>query len=187
MPRVRVLILLVLGLAVFGQLTALAASQTAEASLLPVGKSAVEGTAKLTFSSPDTIAHVEFKGMKPGTDAEIVLNDGSCSSPGASFATVASVTTDARGRAKADGILLSNGEDSVALGTVADGHHSISVSTSSATVSCGVIGKPGKVAASPTQKSKKGGPLWLIIGAVVLVLLLAAAGVLLMVRSRQKA
>lgn len=132
--------------AVLAALAAILVASTANAGiregvvLSPLGSSGVSG--KAIVSSPgDTVAaavSVTVRGLRPGTQARIVLNAIENGKVGASTVVVAS------GRANAKGVLVATGRiryrgEPVTFSSIADGAHAFSVVAGGKAVARGVL------------------------------------------------
>ena len=155
------------------------AQTTIAVRLDPVGDSNVSGMATLTAEGEGTRVSLDVAGLAPGTQAHATMQAGTCASPGASAATLPSLTADANGKATASGPILFRGTMPVALTGIADGAHSIAVAGPSGVVACGLITRLGASAASDglpaTGASRPWLPAGLLLGAGLLV---AGGGVL---------
>ncbi len=149
-----------------------------------VGGSGVSGTALLIAAGQGTNVTLEIQGLPAGTEAQAAMNAGTCAQPSASFATLPNLKVDSNGKATANGSILFHGTDPVALESVADGQHIISVQTDKV-VACGVI--PHLAAVSgPSQMPTTGGAGFQLLPLAMTVLGLGAlsGGLILLQRSR---
>ncbi|MGQ0680516.1 MAG: hypothetical protein ACT4OM_12835 [Actinomycetota bacterium] len=153
------------------------ATEAVRIDLSAQAESGVTGTATLTFSPPDTIAHVELGGLAPGTKARISIQEGGCDGPRKTFSTLPDTTADSQGKAVADGLVLIDGEESVALATVADGAHSVSIVRGDAQVACGEVLRVGAVAPASSQASGAEPP-WFFYALIATAVVLAAGGII---------
>jgi hypothetical protein len=88
--------------------------------------------------------------------------------PSASFAALPELTADGSGQATATGSILFRGTDDVALATMADGEHIITIQTDQV-VACGVIPKLAS-ASTPPALPATGGVAGLFTAAIVTIL-----------------
>jgi hypothetical protein len=149
-----------------------------------VGGSGVSGSAVITPAGQGTNVTLEVQGLPAGAEARALLNAGTCAQPSASFAALPNLKADSNGKATATGSILFHGTEPVALATVADGQHIISIQTDKV-VACGVI--PHLAAVSgPSQLPTTGGSGFQFFAIALAALGLAAlsGGVLLFQRSR---
>ncbi len=148
-----------------------------------VGGSGVSGSALLTPAGDGTNITLEIQGLPAGGAAGAVMHGGTCAQPGASFATLPNLKADSSGKATANGSILVNGKP-VALATVADGQHIISVQTDKV-VACGTIPHLAAVT-GPSQLPATGGAGFQLVSIVIGALGLAAlsGGLILIQRSR---
>lgn len=145
------------------------AIETVPLNLDAVGGSGVSGSAVLTPAGEGTNVTLEIQGLPAGGDARAVMTAGTCAQPSASFASLPNLKADSNGKATATGAILFHGTEPVALATVADGQHVISIQTDRV-VACGVI--PHLAAVSgPSQLPATGGA-----GFQLLTLAVAALG-----------
>lgn len=151
--RIRLLGALLLVVALLPA-TALAEEQV-PLNLDAVGGSGVSGTALLMPAGEGTNVTLEVQGLPAGADARAVMNAGTCAQPSASFAALPNLKADSSGKATAHGSILFHGTDPVALATIADGQHIISIQTDKV-VACGVIPHLAAVGA-PSQLPSTGG------------------------------
>jgi len=93
------------------------------------------------------------------------MQAGTCDMPGASFATLPSLTADEAGTATATGSVLFRGTEDVALATMADGEHVIALQTDGQVVACGVI--PALSSDSPTPMLPETGGAGFALAAAV--------------------
>jgi LPXTG-motif cell wall-anchored protein len=161
------------------------AQETVDVQLDPVDDSGVSGTARLTSAGEGTEVTLELSGLEPDAEAQASMHAGTCDMPSASFAALPNLRADAEGRATASGRVLFQGAEDVALATMADGEHIISVSSGGQVVACGAI----PVAASvqqPSQLPETGGTAFPVVASIVGILGLSAltAGLLLGRRSQ---
>jgi hypothetical protein len=158
------------------------ANESIKSKLTEKDDSGVGGTATFSFTHPDTRALVELTGLDPGATARIIVHAGDCSGQSASFVALPDVSADAGGNATADGLLLFQGRETVELGTIADGEHSISVVQGDRTVACGEVPELGQRAAEPEPKGIASEPPWIPIAGILTIVLLAAGAILAMRR-----
>ena len=105
----------------------------------PIGDSGVSGTATLTADGEGTDVALSIKGLPADAEARATMQAGTCAEPSASFAELPDLAADASGNATANGRVLFRGSEDVALATMADGEHIVSVETGGQVVACGVI------------------------------------------------
>jgi LPXTG-motif cell wall-anchored protein len=151
----------------------------------PVGASGVSGTATLTAALDGTnvtLVTLDVKGLAPGADARATMQANTCAMPSASFAALPALKADATGRATATGAVLFRGTEAVALETMADGEHVITVQTGQV-VACGVIPKlaPATLPATGGAASSATAALAGVLGLCAL-----SAGLLLRRRSQTR-
>jgi LPXTG-motif cell wall-anchored protein len=148
----------------------------------PMSESGVSGTAILIAAGEGTAVTLDVKGLAPGADARAAMHANTCALPSASFAALPALKADATGRATATGAVLFHGTEAVALETMADGEHIITIQTGQA-VACGVIPKlaPAALPATGGAASSTVATLAGILGLCAL-----AAGLLLRRRSRTR-
>ncbi len=149
-----------------------------------VGGSGVSGTALLTPAGEGPNVTLEIQGLPAGADARAVMNAGTCAQPSASFATLPNLKADSNGKATASGSILFHGTEPVALATVADGQHIISIQTDQV-VACGVIPHLAAVT-GPSQLPATGGSGFQLFSIAIGALSLAAlsSGLILIQLSR---
>jgi len=116
------------------------AQEAVTVRLDPVGESGVSGTATLIAAGDGTHVEIDIKGLAPGADARATMQANTCAMPSASFAALPNLRADATGRARATGSVLFHGTENVALVTMADGEHIITIHVGQV-VACGVIPK----------------------------------------------
>ncbi len=168
---------------------AIASAQQAVEEQVPlnldaVGGSGVSGTAVLTRAGEGTNVTLEIQGLPAGAEARAIMSGGTCAQPGASSAVLPNLKADSNGKATANGSILFHGTDPVALETVADGQHVISIQTDKV-VACGAI--PHLAAVSgPSQLPATGGGGFQLFAIAIAVLGLGAVsgGLILIQRSR---
>ena len=160
------------------------AQEAVTVQLDPVDGSGVSGTATLTAAGEGTHVELDIQGLAPGAAARASMQANTCAMPSASFAALPDLQADATGRATATGSVLFRGTENVALATMADGEHTITIQTEQV-VACGVIPKLTSASASPTLPVTGGAALWLLAAIVgVLGLCALSAGLFLRRRSR---
>ncbi len=153
-------------------------------NLEAVGGSGVSGTAVLTRAGQGTKVVLEIQGLPAGADARAAMNAGTCAQPSASFAALPNLKADSNGKATATGSILFHGTDAVALETVADGQHIISIQTDKV-VACGVIPHLAAVSGPSQLPTTGGGGLELFaVAMAALGLGVFASGLVLIQRSR---
>jgi hypothetical protein len=131
------------------------AQQAVTVQLEPAGGSGVRGTATLTAAGDGTSVTLEVEGLAPNADARATMHAGTCALPSASFAGLPNLKAGATGRATATGPVLFHGTENVALATMADGEHVITIRAGQA-VACGVIPRLAS-ALAPTALPGTGG------------------------------
>jgi LPXTG-motif cell wall-anchored protein len=148
----------------------------------PMSESGVSGTAILIAAGEGTAVTLDVNGLAPDAAAGATMNANTCALPSASFAALPALKADATGRATATGAVLFHGTEAVALETMADGEHIITIQTGQA-VACGVIPKlaPAALPATGGAASSTVATLAGILGLCAL-----AAGLLLRRRSRTR-
>jgi hypothetical protein len=114
------------------------AQEAVTVQLDPIGGSGVSGTATLTAAGEGTQVTLDIQGLAPNATAQAAMQANTCDMPSASFAALPELTADGSGRATATGSILFRGTDDVALATMADGAHVITIQTGQV-VACGVI------------------------------------------------
>jgi hypothetical protein len=124
------------------------AQQAVTVRLDPVGGSAVSGTATLTAAGDGTNVALDIEGLAPNAGARATMHAGTCALPSASFAGLPNLKADATGRAMATGPVLFHGTENIALATMADGEHIITIQTEQV-VACGVIPRLASAPAPP--------------------------------------
>jgi hypothetical protein len=141
-----------------------------------VAGSKVRGAAIVLGKEGGTSVSLHLTGMAPGTPVQAALHAGTCSAPGASFAALPELTPDASGTGSATGPVLFRGRESVALATVADGDHVISIGQSGRAVACARVptleGVPDSAPGMPRTgdaTGQGGGQMMLLILAVMSV------------------
>jgi hypothetical protein len=112
-------------------------SNTVQVTL--TGASGVSGTATLAEAGDGTNVTLDVQGLAPDADAQATMHGNTCEAPGASFAALPALKADASGKATATGAVLFRGAEPVALATMADGAHVITIQQGGQTVACGVI------------------------------------------------
>jgi hypothetical protein len=125
----------------------------------PVGGSGVSGTATLTAMGEGTQVELDIQGLAPGTTARATMQANTCAMPSASFATLPDLTAAATGRATATGSVLFRGTDDVALETMADGAHILTIQVGDM-AACGVI--PALASIPPALPATGGAAIWLL-------------------------
>lgn len=155
------------------------AQESVTVKLDPMGGSGVSGTATLTGVGEETQVVVDVQGLAPGATARATMQANTCTMPSASFATLPDLTTDATGRATATGSILFRGTEHVALATMADGAHIITVQTDQV-VACGVIPALASASAPSGLPGTGGETFWLMpVMMVILGLCILSAGLFL--------
>lgn len=155
------------------------AQETVTVQLEPVGGSGVSGTAVLTAAGEGTTVELDVQGLAPGASARAAMQANTCAMPSASFAALPDLQADASGKAVATGSALFRGTDNVALATMADGGHVITVQTGQM-VACGVIPAAASVSGPTTLPGTGGATSWLLAAAVMaLGLCVLSAGLFL--------
>ena len=150
----------------------------------PVGGSGVSGMATLTAAGEGTQVELDIQGLAPGATARATMQANTCTMPSASFAALPDLQADATGRATATGSVLFRGTDNVALATMADGAHIITIQTGQV-VACGVIPMLTSASTSSTLPVTGGAAPWLMAAtASGLGLCALLAGLFLRRRSR---
>ncbi len=161
------------------------AQESVTVQLDSAGESGVSGTVMLTAAGEETQVALDIQGLAPGTTARATMQANTCAMPSASFAALPDVTADATGKATATGSVLFRGTDDVALATMTDGVHIITIQTEQMVV-CGVI--PVLTSASPSTLPATGGAaVWLMpltLGIIGLYILLAGLFLRYTTRSR---
>ena len=109
------------------------------AALHPAPGSHATGTASLRLVAGGTRAQIRLSGLMPKASARAILQAGTCTKSGASFALVARLRADASGKANATGAVLFHGSVEVPLRTIADGAHVIRVLAGDRVLACGTI------------------------------------------------
>lgn len=158
------------------------AQETVTVQLDPVGGSGVSGTATLTAAGEGTNVELDLQGLAPGETARATMQANTCAMPSASFAALPDLQADAAGQATATGSVLFRGTENVALATMADGEHIITIQTGQM-VACGVIPKLAAASGTTTLPVTGGTAPWLmaaIMGGLGLCAL--AAGLYLRLR-----
>ena len=140
-----------------------------------VGGMRVRGAAILTGKEGGSSISLHATGLTAGTSAQATLYGGTCATPGASFAALPALNIDASGTGTVTGLVLFRGTESVALATLADGDHVISINQSGRAVACARIptmeGLPDNMPGMP----RTGGP-----GGQMMLLMIAALSISLM-------
>jgi hypothetical protein len=134
------------------------------------GGSSVTGTAVLTAEGEATNVTLEVSGLPANATARATMNAGTCEMPSASFAALPDLVADANGKAMATGKVLFRGAEGVALATMADGEHVISIQVDQ-DVACGVIPMSASVAATTAGMPQTGGLAPWFVALVVAVVL----------------
>lgn len=134
------------------------------------GGSSVTGTAVLTAEGEATNVTLEVSGLPANATARATMNAGTCEMPSASFAALPDLVADANGKAMATGKVLFRGAEDVALATMADGEHVISIQVDQ-DVACGVIPMSASVAATTAGMPQTGGLAPWFVALVVAVVL----------------
>ena len=149
----------------------------------PVGESGVSGTATLTAAGDGTDVDLDIKGLAPGVDARGSMHAGTCAMPSASFAALPDLKADETGRTTATGSVLFHGTENVALATMADGEHIITIQAGGQVVACGTIPKlaPGGLPVTGGEGTSLGA-----VVAVGLGLCATSAGLFLRQRSESQ-
>jgi hypothetical protein len=159
------------------------AQEAVTVQLDPMGASGVSGTATLTAALDGTnvtLVTLDVKGLAPGADARATMQANTCAMPSASFAALPALKADATGRATATGAVLFRGTEAVALETMADGEHVITIQTEQV-VACGVIPK-----LAPATLPATGGVAVPLIAGTAGVLGLCALSAGLFLRQRRR-
>jgi hypothetical protein len=151
------------------------AQETVTVRLDPVGGSGVSGTAILTAAGEGTHVELDVQGLPPGTTARATMQANTCAMPSASFAALPDLQADASGRATATGSVLFHGTDNVALATMADGAHILTIQTGQM-VTCGVIPATASVSGPTTLPGTGGATSWLMAAAVMALGLCVLSG-----------
>ena len=155
------------------------AQETVTVQLDPMAGSGVSGTATLTAAGEGTQVTLDVQGLAPNTTAQATMQANTCDLPSASFATLPDLTADGSGQATATGSILFRGTDDVALATMADGEHIITIQTDQV-VACGVIPKLASTSTPPALPATGGVASSFIAATVsILGLCLLALGLLL--------
>jgi hypothetical protein len=131
------------------------AQEAVTVQLNPMGGSGVSGTATLTAAGEGTLITLDIQGLAPGATAQGAMQANTCDMPSASFAALPELTADTTGRATATGSVLFRGTDVVALATMADGEHIITIQTGQV-VACGVIPELGSTSGPPALPATGG-------------------------------
>ena len=131
------------------------AQETVTVQLDPMAGSGVSGTATLTAASEGTQVTLEVQGLAPNATAQAAMQANTCDMPSASFAALPELTADGSGQATATGSILFRGTDDVALATMADGEHIITIQTDQV-VACGVIPKLASASTPPALPATGG-------------------------------
>lgn len=137
------------------------AQESVTVLLDPVGGSGVSGVATLTAAGAGTSVELNLKGLAPGATAAARMQANTCARPSASFAVLPNLTADAAGQAAAAGAVLFRGTEEVALATMADGGHVITIQTDRM-VACGVIPALSGGAAPAALPGTGGAAGWLL-------------------------
>jgi LPXTG-motif cell wall-anchored protein len=160
------------------------AQEAVTVQLDPMDGSGVSGTATLTAAGEGTQVELDIQGLAPGTSARATMQANTCATPSASFAALPDLQADATGRATAIGSVLFRGTENVALATMADGEHIITIQTGQV-VACGVIPRLTSASTSSTLPATGGAAPWLMAAvAGILGLCALTAGLFLRRRSR---
>ena len=159
------------------------AQEVVTVRLGPVGGSGVSGTAMLTAVGEGTQVELDIQGLAPGTTARATMQANTCAMPSASFAALPDLAADAAGRATATGSVLFRGTEDVALATMADGAHVITIQAGQ-TVACGVIPALTSASTPPALPATGGTAIWLMPATVGLLGLCALSAGLFLRRSR---
>jgi hypothetical protein len=106
------------------------------------------------------MVELEVEGLGPGAAAQATLQANTCAMPSASFAVLPDLQADATGRATASGAVLFRGTEVVALATMADGGHIITIQTGQM-VACGVIPALASASVPATLPGSGGAAPWL--------------------------
>ena len=115
------------------------AQDRVDVPLSAVADSGVSGDATLVTSGEGTEVTLNVAGLAANAEAQASMHAGTCEQPSASFAALPSLKADANGNATATGRVLFQGTEDVALLTMADGQHIISISSGGQVVACGAI------------------------------------------------
>ncbi len=179
--RLGVFLVLALLLALPGLASA---QESVNVQLASTGGSTVTGTATLTADGEATNVTLEVTGLPANAAARATMQAGTCEQPGASFAELPNLQADANGRATATGKVLFRGTEDVALATMADGEHTLSVVVDQV-VACGVIPMSASAAATTAGMPETGGLApWFVALVVVAALALVGLFALLLRRGR---
>ena len=159
------------------------AQDRVDVPLTAVGDSGVSGDATLIASGEATQVTLNVTGLAANAEAQASMHAGTCEAPSASFAELPSLTADASGNASATGSVLFQGSEDVALLTMADGEHIISISSGGQVVACGVIPNWAAVQ-GPSGLPQTGGAGFPLPAALAVLLGLGALGAGLLLRER---
>jgi hypothetical protein len=165
----RLALFLVLAL-LLALLSLASAQESVIVQLASRGGSSVTGTAVLTAEGEATNVTLEVSGLPANATARATMNAGTCEMPSASFAALPDLVADANGKAMATGKVLFRGAEGVALATMADGEHVISIQVDQ-DVACGVIPMSASVAATTAGMPQTGGLAPWFVALVVAVVL----------------
>jgi hypothetical protein len=149
------------------------AQEAVTVQLDSIAGSGVSGTATLTAAGEGTLVTLDIQGLAPGATAQGAMQANTCDMPSASFAALPELTADGSGRATASGAILFRGTDDVALATMADGAHVITIQTGQV-VACGVIPALASPASDPPALPATGGVASSFMATTVMVLGLCA-------------
>jgi len=160
------------------------AQESVTVKLASRGGSSVTGTAVLTADGEATSVTLEVSGLPANATARATMNAGTCDEPSASFASLPDLVADASGKASATGKVLFRGAEDVALATMADGEHTLSVVVDQV-VACGVI--PAAVAGAPAPGMPQTGGLAPTPLALIVVAALAVVALFVVLLRRNRA
>jgi hypothetical protein len=162
------------------------AQDRVDVPLTAVGNSGVSGDATLIGAGEATQVTLNVTGLAANAEARATMHAGTCETPGASFAALPNLAADASGNASATGAVLFQGSEDVALQTMADGEHIISISSGDQVVACGVIPNWAAVQ-GPSQLPTTGGAGFPLLAAItgLVGFAILTAGLLLKQRSRR--
>lgn len=158
------------------------AQEAVTVQLNPMDGSGVSGTATLTAAGEGTEVTLDLQGLTPNAAAQAAMQAGTCDMPSASFAALPELTADANGTATATGEILFRGTDAVALATMADGEHVITIQAGQV-VACGVIPALASASGAPALPAT-GGVLSSLMAVTVSILGLCVLAIGLFLRRR---
>ncbi len=162
------------------------AQDRVDVPLSAVGNSGVSGDATLVASGEATEATLNVTGLPANAEAQASVHAGTCEMPSASFSALPNLTADASGAATVTGPVLFQGSENVALATITDGQHIISIQSGGQMVACGVIPNWAAVQ-GPSQLPTTGSGAFPVMPAIVglLGLSVLVTGLFLRERSRR--